>query len=179
MHPELYSLVRIRWQYFGSLTFKQVHLSGKVRQGMFLTYIRKLANKFGVHFNRVLWVSRLESGSKFGRLHYHYLIGGLSPNSVNVSQCFRQAATWESIGGGMARVYVFDQTLNGLDYIAKNLDAGLVHETGKFGVDTASLTLSQSTLCFIKGCLARDRRDVQHNETMRVLPWRSAETSPV
>ncbi len=58
----------------------------------------------------------------------------------------------------MARVYVFDQSLNGLDYIAKSLEAGLAHESGKFGLGTADLTLSHSTTAFLRGCVRRDRQ---------------------
>lgn len=60
----------------------------------------------------------------------------------------------------MARVYVFDRSLNGLDYIAKCLESGLAHETGKFGQETSDLTLSHSTLAYLRGCVRRDRQDV-------------------
>jgi len=67
-------------------------------------------------------------------------------------------ATWEKLGGGIARVYVFDQSLNGLDYIAKCLDAGLAYETGIFGSGDSDLTLSHSTLGYLRGCVRRDRQ---------------------
>jgi hypothetical protein len=58
----------------------------------------------------------------------------------------------------MARVYVFDQSLNGLDYITKSLDAGLAHESGKFGAAASDLTLSHSTAAYLRGCVQRDRQ---------------------
>ena len=60
----------------------------------------------------------------------------------------------------MARVYVFDQSLNGLTYITKCLDRGLAYETGKFGAEDSDLTLSRSTVAYLRGCVRRDRRDV-------------------
>ena len=53
---------------------------------------------------------------------------------------------------------VFDQSLNGLDYITRCLDAGLAHEKGKFGLGDSDLTLSHSTLAFLRGCVRRDRQ---------------------
>jgi len=50
------------------------------------------------------------------------------------------------------------KSINGLDYIAKCLDAGLAYETGKFGSRDSDLTLSRSTLAFLRGCVQRDRQ---------------------
>lgn len=48
-------------------------------------------------------------------------------------------AQWERVGGGMARVSIFDPTLNGEGYIVKCLgeisDLGDVYESSKFGGD--------------------------------------------
>jgi hypothetical protein len=158
MHPEVYHLARVGWQFFGTLTFKQERLPERVRRKMWCAFVRALAGKLRVHFDRVLWVLRAERGERFGRSHYHYLIGGLPPSCVSPAWCFIQAAAWESLGGGMARVYVFDQSLNGLDYITKSLDAGLAHESGKFGAAASDLTLSHSTTAFLRGCVQRDRQ---------------------
>ena len=158
MKPEIFHLARIGWQFFGTLTFKQERLPERVRLAMWFAFARITAGKSQVHFRRLLWVLRQERGERFGRRHFHYLIGGLPPGTVHPGECFAQMATWEKVGGGMARVYVFDQSLNGLDYIAKCLDAGLAYETGKFGSGDSDLTLSHSTLAFLRGCVRRDRQ---------------------
>jgi hypothetical protein len=160
MKPEVFHLARIGWQFFGTLTFKQERLPERVRLAMWFALVRTIAGEFRVHFSRVLWVLREERGERLGRRHYHYLLGGVSPSFANPNWCFVQCATWERLGGGMARVYVFDRSLNGLDYIAKCLDTGLAHETGKFGQETSDLTLSHSTLAYLRGCVRRDRQDV-------------------
>lgn len=158
MHPEVYHLARVGWQFFGTLTFKQERLPERVRRAMWFALVRTVADRLHVHFDRVLWVLRAERGEKFGRSHYHYLIGGLPPSCASPTWCFIQMAAWEDLGGGMARVSVFQQSLNGLAYVAKSLDLGLAHESGKFALDTADLTLSHSTTAYLRGCVRRDRQ---------------------
>jgi len=53
---------------------------------------------------------------------------------------------------------VFNQSPNGLDYITKCLDAGLAHETGKFGSGDSDLTVSHSTWAHLRLCVRRDRQ---------------------
>jgi hypothetical protein len=158
MKPELFHLARIGWQFFGTLTFKQERLPERVRRALWFALVRTTAGRTRVHFRRVLWVLREETGARLGRRHYHYLIGGLPPGTAHPSECFAQMATWERLGGGMTRVYVFDQSLNGLAYITKCLEAGLAHETGKFGREDVDLMLSHSTRALLRGHVRRDRQ---------------------
>jgi len=111
MKPEVFHLGRIGWQFFGTLTFKQERLPERVRLSMWFALARVTAGRSRVHFHRLLWVLRQEHGELLGRRHFHYLIGGLPPGTAHPGECFAQMATWEKLGGGIARVYVFDQSL--------------------------------------------------------------------
>jgi hypothetical protein len=93
-------------------------------------------------------------GEKFGRGHYHWLIGGHFKSTV--SQCFMLNALWDSLPRcGFSRNHVFDQTLNGVEYVTKCLSketpghslAGDFYESGKFaGADQITLSNSFSHL---------------------------------
>ena len=49
---------------------------------------------------------------------------------------------WEKIGGGMARVRLYDQGQDGLAYLTKCLHGGDAYETSKFAEGLSHLTLS-------------------------------------
>jgi hypothetical protein len=55
--PDLWLLCGVRWQFFGSLTFKQ--------------------EKQHLYFPRLAWCRREELGELLGRRHYHFLLTGL------------------------------------------------------------------------------------------------------
>ena len=65
----------------------------------------------------------------------------------------------------MARVSVFEQSLNGLTYLTKCLNDGLAYETDKFGWESSNLTLSHSTQRFLRGRVSGDRQAVKLIET--------------
>jgi len=86
-----------------------------------------------------------------GRLHLHAVIAGLPP-SAGPRNSLAIMSQWEALGGGMARVSVYNSTLDGLDYILKGSGltestakrwAGDYHELSKFG-DSCDVTLSES-----------------------------------
>jgi len=121
MHPVSKVVSRVDWQFFSTLTFK-----GKVpRQGVqasaFFALLRTTANDFGVHFKRLLWVLRFESGEVTGREHLHALIAGLPAHAVSEKTCFAMMSYWERLGGGMARIRVYDPSLGGVDYIVDSV----------------------------------------------------------
>jgi len=116
-NPELFALSRVGWQYFGTLTFARDGVSEKVQVTMFFSLIRTLAKNSGVHFRRLLWCLRRENGEALGRLHFHFVIGGLPARYVSQVTCFSLMNKWESLGGGMARVREYDTALDGVGYI--------------------------------------------------------------
>ena len=67
--------------------------------------------------------------------------------------CFFLMDLWQQLGGGMARVRVFDPRLSAGDYITKQLDrnpdASLArgfHESGKLNWSDCQLTIANSVL---------------------------------
>jgi hypothetical protein len=61
---------------------------------------------------------------------------------VNISTCFFLMHTWEKLGGGMARVRLYDQAQDGLGYLTECLRGEDAHETSKFVEGLSHLTLS-------------------------------------
>lgn len=146
MEPsDFFVLNRCNWQFFATLTFKN-EVSVTVQNKMMFAFLREVARKFGIHFHELLWVSRRERGETFGRLHLHLLIGGASPNWCNIATCFTLMRSWESIGGGMARIHLFNASLNAGDYLLKpeSFTGSEAYESGKFGSEHVELTFAHA-----------------------------------
>ena len=146
MEPsDFHVLNRCSWQFFATLTFKR-EVSVAVQNKMMFAFLRETAGKFGVHFHELLWVSRRERGETFGRLHLHLLIGGASPNWCNVGMCFQLMRSWEAIGGGMARVHLFNARLNAGEYLIKpdSFEGGEAYESSKFDIRHVELTVAHA-----------------------------------
>jgi hypothetical protein len=146
--PEIHVLNRINWQFFGTLTFKSERLSERVRLQMFFAYLRQFCRQFGLKFPKLLWCLRQEQGELTGRRHFHYLIAGAPASLVYLTTCFWLQDKWEKLGGGMARVHVFDPRLNAGAYILKQSgldDASLggdAYESAKFSGKACELLLA-------------------------------------
>ena len=164
--PEIHLLIQVRWQFFGSLTFKQERLPERVRLSMLFATLRAAAAEFRVYFPRLPWCLRQERGEQFGRRHFHFLLAGLPRHAVNPSTCFFLMAQWERIGGGMARVTVFDPTLNGAGYVLKCLgnspDLGDIYESSKFGGRQCELMLSDGAQALLRARLNETERRLAH-----------------
>jgi hypothetical protein len=143
-----YTLQRVGWQFFGTLTFKSVRLPERVRLAMFFALVRRLCRWFKVPFRRCVWALRQEPGEIGGRLHFHVLIAGLPPEAVQVATCMSIKAQWERIGGGMARVREYDSRQQGLEYTLKCLNmtngGANLYEVGKFSHSADEVMLSNS-----------------------------------
>jgi hypothetical protein len=99
-----YTLQRVQWQFFGSMTFKITRLSERVRVTMFFALVRCLCRWHKVPFRKCVWALRQEVGEISGRLHFHFLIAGsphfweclaaskscflIKARSVETSKCF-------------------------------------------------------------------------------------------
>jgi len=157
MHnPELHSLAAVNWQYFLTLTFKAENHCQRFGPSMFLALVRIQARSFGLHYRRMIWCLRREAGEGTGRLHYHAVIAGLPP-SAGERNCHAICSQWESIGGGIARVSVYNGSLDGIDYILKGSGltestakrwAGDYYELTKFG-GSCEVTLSESLVQYL------------------------------
>jgi len=157
MNPETFSLGRINWDLFGTLTFKGAEKSTTIQRRMFWQLVRSTAKSLGVHFKTILWVLRHEAGDKTGRQHFHFLIAFQDSRFANTSTCFLMKNQWEKLGGGMARVHVFSGSSNGLAYVTKNLTPGHVYESGKFN-QGCDLTLSKSVVKRMLRNLTKDKQ---------------------
>jgi hypothetical protein len=152
MHnPELHALAAVNWQYFCSFSFRSEKHCARFGPQMFVALVRIQARSFGVHFSEILWCLRRERGEATARLHLHAVIAGLPP-SAGERNCLALMSQWERLGGGIARVSVYDSSLDGLDYILKGSGltestakrwAGDYHELSKFG-GSCDVTLSES-----------------------------------
>ena len=146
--PDIHKLRLIDWQFFGSLSFKSERLPERVRLAVYFAMMRGVAKQFRAYFPDLLWCLRQERGEMTARRHFHYLLAGLPRQAVTPTTCFYQMATWERVGGGMARVSRFDPRLNGAGYILKCLgysaDGGDHYESAKFGGGHCELMLSNA-----------------------------------
>ena len=121
------------WQFFVTLTFRDPVPSEPRRLKMLFAWLRTVAqgadskrgndkHKLGpVYFPSLVWLARSERGEATGRLHFHLLLTGLPAKRVNPTECYWQQSQWEKLGGGIARIRVYDLGLDGVSYILKGL----------------------------------------------------------
>jgi len=144
---DVYVLSKLRWQFFGSLTFRADRMPERVRISMFFALLRKAAKDFRCYFPRLPWCLRLERGEIGDRLHNHFLLAGLPESGMCVATCFAMMRAWENkLGGGHARIRVFDPRLSGVGYVAECLgyDGADVYESAKFGSNGRDLMYSRA-----------------------------------
>lgn len=151
--PWVYILQFVPWQFICHLTFKSEFLPEHVRLSVFHAWVREVAGWHKIHFPRLLWGLRMERGEITQRRHFHALIAGLPEHAITETTCFAMKNEWENRGGGMARVMMFDPSLNGPGYIADSLGGGSiggdVYESSKFGHRASELMLSESVQRFL------------------------------
>jgi hypothetical protein len=90
---------------------------------------------------------RTEKGEFGGREHYHFLMSGLPDNAINNKLCMSIMKTWEKLGGGMARVRIYESRLHGGSYILKCLGED-VYESDKFVQLDVGRSLQLSKSCY-------------------------------
>ena len=147
--PELQVLGKIAWQFFATLTFKSERLPERVRLALFFALLREFCAQFDLKFAFLLWCLRQERGESGGRRHFHFLLAGARETLVNLTTCFWLMDKWEKLGGGMARIHVFDSRLNAGSYILKRngfridaVDVGDAYESAKFASKACELMLA-------------------------------------
>jgi hypothetical protein len=141
--PDSYILSKIRWQFFGSLTFKTETCPRYRRISKFFALIRSVARDFHAYFPNLPWCLRLERGPIGLRLHNHFLLAGLPDEAISTATCFFMMKRWEiKFHGGFARIELFDPVLNGLDYIGECL----AYENGSQILKAANLGDTDSEL---------------------------------
>ena len=131
MHnPELHALAAVNWQYFCSFSFRSEKHCARFGPRMIAALVRTQARSFRVHFSEILWCLRRESGEATGRLHLHAVIAGLPP-FAGARNCLALMSQWEGLGGGIARVGVYNSSMDGLDYILKGPGLGAAMAAGR------------------------------------------------
>jgi hypothetical protein len=150
---------------FGTLTFKTERLSERKRYHTWFALLRRAARHFRKDFGQMLWTLRAENGERTGRAHFHFLLAGLEARAACPTTCFFLMDLWEKLGGGMARVSVFDPRLNAGAYILKDLHpfdasslAGGFHESGKFSWGDCTLTIANSVWNAARNQMEQNRR---------------------
>lgn len=195
MSSLLHHIQQTEWQFFVTCTYKNSRtMSAKVRHSMQFQWMRRLAamdqgeRRGGAALRNLLFVIREEFGEQNNRLHWHALVSGLKPSLVRSTTCLFMMGYWEGIGGGMARVRVFDAAQDGTSYITKGLEsvgdfttAGANrYELGKFNHDDtlmlipspALLTTWKRRAAESRGLtrLALDRRSIARSDTNNHTP---------
>lgn len=113
------ALLKVRWQFFGTLTFTREAESEFKRFAKFNAMLRPVARKCHAYFPKLAWCLRQEHGGKFGRVHFHFLLTELDPRFVTEATCRLFESAWATKGGGTADVRVIGPALGGLAYVLK------------------------------------------------------------
>ena len=151
--PEIHIIDKIHWQFFGTLTYRKVPKSERIRRKLLFKYLRLVAKQFEMPFDHLHWVVREEDGEATGRTHFHYLLAGLNRRCENRNTCFWLMDCWDkSMGIGHARVHRYDPRLGAGAYLVKELAGfndrslgGDFYESAKFSGPGCQLIIANTT----------------------------------
>ena len=151
-----YSLARIRWDIFGTLTFRSVP-SPKVAHGRAWALMHQAAELVQRPYSRLLIALRAEHGEMTGRFHFHFLLGGTQTrNAITLSHQLEHLWFGMFGQGGISKCRPYDHSLAGVAYVTKclgvsqmNRPGANVYEVGKFNL-ADTVTLSRSVFRVIR-----------------------------
>lgn len=136
--PELKCLGTIRWQAFCTLTFAG-RVPSPLRRFRYLQeWLREVAGIARVPLEALDYCVRDECGEKFGRPHYHALIGRVPLGRMHLTFLRRAGHAWKL---GFTDMRLWCEGLNALAYIGA--DGGNLYEGKKF-LHATQLILSES-----------------------------------
>lgn len=115
--PEGWSVGDVPWQLLAHLTFRRTDVPHSLGLKICFAWIRELADLQGAYFPRVLILLKRELGRSGQHAHYHALIGGL--RSLPQNFCSRALEAWKAKGGGIDKIALFDDSLDGVGYALK------------------------------------------------------------
>ena len=159
-----YSLVRVRWDVFGTLTFRSVP-STKRAFGRAWSHLHHAAKLSRRPYSKLLICLRPELGEMFGRFHFHYLLGGTWVRN-EITLAHQLEHHWFGLGGqgAIAKCRAYDHSRGGVEYVSKCLTVGTLgkneYELRKFNLSD-SVTLSRSVFRVIAD-LERMGTDTRH-----------------
>jgi len=165
--PDAYNLGLIRWDYFATLTFSR-ELPRPRCFGAYFRFLR-LVPATVCPIDRLLWALRAERGERFGRFHFHALLGGLGDLKNPESFRFVLKSWWRQAGGGFADVRRYDQLRAGAVYVTKCLGVAAVardYELKKFNT-ADELIVSRGCYRVIAG---QKRMMIQRRPSMALGP---------
>ena len=151
------TLARIQWDFFATPSFKGTVPHTNICYGLAFRCLQELAKVCGVPYKRLLIALRGEEGDKFGRFHFHCLVGGTATRNYHTLQHQAEWLWKHQTGGARVDVRQYDRSLAGADYVAKCLGAN-AYELNKYSF-ASTVTLSASVIRLIAGIDASgDRR---------------------
>jgi hypothetical protein len=143
------SLARIQWDIFASPSFAGTVPRPSICYGLAFRWLQELAKTCGVPYKRLLIALRGEVGEKFGRFHFHCLVGGTATRNCH-TLCHRAEWLWKiQTGGARVDVRQYDRSQAGAEYVAKCLGAN-AYELNKYSFAN-TVTLSSSVIRLIAG----------------------------
>jgi hypothetical protein len=142
-----YSLARIRWDVFGTLTFRSVP-SSKKAYGRAWALMRQAAKLAQRPYSQLLIALRAELGEMTGRFHFHFLLGGTQTRN-EITLAHQLEHRWFGLlgQGAISKCRPYDRSRAGVAYVTKCLGqknwGANNYELGKFNLaDTVTLSRS-------------------------------------
>jgi len=136
------SLARIQWDVFATPSFKGKVPRPNICYGLAYRWLQELAKTCGVPYKRLLIALRGEVGEKFGRFHFHCLIGGTATRNYHTLQHWAEWLWKIQTGGARVDVRQYDRSQAGAEYVAKCLGEN-AYELNKYSfADTVTLSSS-------------------------------------
>ncbi len=148
-----YSLARVRWDVFGTLTFRSVP-SAKIAYGRAWALMRLAAELVQQPYSRLLLTLRAELGEMTGRFHFHFLLGGTQTRN-EITLAHQLEHRWYGLfgQGAISKCRAYDRSRAGVAYVTKCLSGGSwganEYELRKFNL-ADTVTLSRSVFRVIR-----------------------------
>lgn len=168
-----YSLARVRWDVFGTLTFRSVP-SPKKAYGRAWRLFREAAELVQRPYSQLLIALRAELGEMTGRFHFHFLLGGTeSRNEITLAHQLEHR--WFGVfgQGAISKCRPYDRSRAGVAYVMKCLGpenwGADVYEVNKFNL-ADTVTLSRSVFRVIRS-LDRMGTDAAARTCEKDGPW--------
>ena len=146
-----YSLARIRWDVFGTLTFRSVP-PPKRAHGRAWALMRRAAELVQRPYSQLLIGLRAELGEMTGRFHFHFLLGGTKTRN-EITLAYQLEYEWFGMfgQGAISKCRPYDRSRAGVAYVTKCLGTrgANEYEVRKFNL-ADTVTLSRSVFRVIR-----------------------------
>src|SRR5262245_59570863 len=148
-----YTLARVRWYVFGTLTFRSVP-SRKIAYGRAWALMRRAAGLVQRPSSQLLIALRAELGEMAGRFHFHSLLGGTQTRYA-ITLAHQLEHRWFGLfgQGAISKCRAYDTSRAGVAYVTKCLSEGTWgandYELRKFNL-ADTVTLSRSVFRVIR-----------------------------